>query len=141
MGARRPRWVPSSVTQEPPAPADTASDSATPDPDLSPRPIDGPEATPDRRTRKADDPLRGSRTSGVWVGATVFGVVLVLLVVFVVQNTQQVTVSYFGWTGTAPLAVTLLIATAGGILLTAAAGTLRILQLRRRVRRVEKAHR
>ena len=37
--------------------------------------------------------------------------------------------------GEAPVAVALLIATAAGILLTATAGTLRILQLRRRTRK------
>lgn len=62
-------------------------------------------------------------------------VLLLLLVVFIAQNTQTVQVSYFGWDGEAPLAVTLLVAAIAGILLTAVAGTLRILQLRRRIRR------
>jgi uncharacterized integral membrane protein len=66
------------------------------------------------------------------------GLVLVLLVVFIAQNTQTVSVSFLGWDGTAPLAVTLLIATAAGLFLAAVAGSLRILQLRRRVRRERK---
>jgi uncharacterized integral membrane protein len=91
--------------------------------------------TPRTRTR---DPLRGSRTSGIWVAVVALVVLLTLLAVFVLQNTQQVSVSFLGWTGEAPLAATLLIATASGLLIAVAAGSLRILQLRRRVRRERK---
>ncbi|WP_092785818.1 LapA family protein [Actinokineospora terrae] len=81
----------------------------------------------------AADPLRRSRTSALWIGVIVFAVVLVLLLVFVLQNTQPVRISYLGATGDIPLAVAMLLATAAGILLTAVAGSLRIRQLRRRV--------
>jgi uncharacterized integral membrane protein len=60
---------------------------------------------------------------------------LLLLAVFILQNTQSVEVAFLGWEGRAPLAATLLIASAGGALAVASAGVLRILQLRRRVRR------
>ena len=58
------------------------------------------------------------------------------LAIFVLQNTQKVEISFLGlgW-GTAPSAAALLIATAAGLVLAVAAGTLRILQLRRRVKR------
>jgi uncharacterized integral membrane protein len=52
-----------------------------------------------------------------------------------VQNTQSVHVSFLGWDGTPPLSVALLVATVLGVLITAIVGTLRIWQLRRRVRR------
>ena len=58
-----------------------------------------------------------------------------LLVVLILQNTQEVKVSFLWWEGTPPLAAALLIAAAGGIAVTAIAGSLRILQLRRRVKR------
>ncbi|WP_447643448.1 LapA family protein [Nocardioides zeae] len=60
---------------------------------------------------------------------------LLLLVVFIAQNTEQTTVRFLGFEGRAPLAVSLLIASAAGILLTALAGSLRIWQLRRRTRK------
>jgi uncharacterized integral membrane protein len=66
-------------------------------------------------------------------------VLLVLLAIFVLQNTQKVEISFLGWNGSAPLAAALLIATAAGLVLAVAAGTLRILQLRRRVKRDRKA--
>jgi uncharacterized integral membrane protein len=81
------------------------------------------------------DPLRRSRTSGAWVGVVAAAVLLVLLVVFIAQNTQDVQISFLWADGTAPLSVALLIAAVIGIALTALVGTLRILQLRRRVRR------
>lgn len=88
------------------------------------------------RASSADaDPLRGSRTSGFWAAVVILVIVLVLLAVFVLQNTQEVRVAFFGWEGGAPLAAALLIATAAGLLIAVSAGALRILQLRRRVRR------
>ena len=59
-----------------------------------------------------------------------------LLVVFIAQNTDTTTVRFLSFEGEAPVAVALLIAVAAGILLTATAGSLRILQLRRRTRKV-----
>ncbi|WP_310963437.1 lipopolysaccharide assembly protein LapA domain-containing protein [Nocardioides terrisoli] len=96
----------------------------------------GTDATtdaPDHGVRH--DPLRHSRTSRTWAALFAFGVILVLLIIFIAQNTQTVQVSFLGWSGHAPLAVALLIAAAAAILITAVAGTLRILQLRRRVTR------
>ena len=83
------------------------------------------------------DPLRSSRTSGVWLGTVALAALLLLLIVFIAQNTQDVQVSFLFWEGESPLAVSLLVAAVIGILLTAVAGTLRILQLRRRVRRTK----
>jgi uncharacterized integral membrane protein len=90
---------------------------------------------PTESAPRTEDPLRGSRTSGIWAAVVALALLLLLLIIFIAQNTQTVRVTFLGWDGTAPLSVTLLIATAGGLFLAAAAGTLRILQLRRRVRR------
>jgi len=91
------------------------------------------------RPKRQPDPLRGSRTSGFWVVVLLLIVVLLLLAVFILQNTQDVQVSFFGWDGRAPLAATLLLAAVAGALVVAAAGALRILQLRRRVKRERRA--
>ena len=81
------------------------------------------------------DPLRGSRTSGFYAATIGLGVVLVLLIIFIAQNTRKTTVSFLGWDGEVPVAVGLLIAAVAGLFLAGVAGMLRILQLRRRVRR------
>lgn len=92
-----------------------------------------PEATAAERPTK--DPLRRSRTSGAWFAVILAAVLLLLLVVFIAQNTQDVHLSFLWWDGSAPLSVALLVAAVIGIALTAVVGTLRIWQLRRRVRR------
>lgn len=94
-------------------------------------PTPTPEA-PEPTDRK--DPLRRSRTGGAWVAMVAAAVLLILLVVFVAQNTDDVHIAFLWIDGTAPLAVALLIAAAIGIALTAVVGTLRIWQLRRRVK-------
>lgn len=87
------------------------------------------------RVGEAADPLRGSRTSGFWVAVVALGVVLLLLIIFIAQNTRTTTVSFLAWDGRVPVAVALLIAAVAGLFLALLAGSLRILQLRRRVRR------
>lgn len=84
---------------------------------------------------RAADPLRTSPTSQVWLALAALAVVLVLLVVFIAQNTTQVPLAFLGWDWHPPLAVALLAAAAAGLLLAVIAGSLRILQLRRRVHR------
>lgn len=98
--------------------------------------VDAPATTTTAKPVK--DPLRGSRASGTWVALSVLVVLLVLIATFVMQNTDRVQINFLTWSGEAPLAAVLLIAAAGGMLLTLVAGTLRILQLRHRVRREAK---
>jgi uncharacterized integral membrane protein len=71
----------------------------------------------------------------VWVTVVAAALILVLLIVFFAQNTDRVSVQFLGWTWRAPLAVVTLTGVVAGMILAVIAGTLRILQLRRRVRR------
>lgn len=86
-----------------------------------------------------DDPLRRSRTSGVYAAVIGLGVVLILLIIFIAQNTRRTTVSFLAWDGQVPVAVALLVAAVAGLFLAGMAGTLRIMQLRRRVKRGTRA--
>jgi uncharacterized integral membrane protein len=108
--------------------------------DHEPSPVDGVDpdlaaAPPDSPPAGGKDPLRASRAGRAWTGVVALGLVLVLLIVFIAQNTRSVTVSFLGWEGRTPLAVALLVAAVAGLFLAAVAGTLRIWQLRARVRR------
>ncbi|TCP43671.1 putative integral membrane protein [Tamaricihabitans halophyticus] len=96
-----------------------------------------PAATPDTppAAPPARNPLRRTRTGVTWVGVIVFAAVLVLLLIFILQNTQAVQISYLGASGHVSLAVAMLLAAVAGVLLTAIAGSLRIWQLRRHLRR------
>ena len=98
---------------------------------------DEPSQDTEEQARPGRDPLRRSRTSGAWFAVAGLGIVLLLMIIFILQNTQSVEVSFLGWNGHAPLAVSLLIATVAGLFLALVAGSLRILQLRRRVRRTK----
>jgi uncharacterized integral membrane protein len=86
-------------------------------------------------TAPPKDPLRGSRVSRFWAALAALVVLLVFLVIFIAQNTERVSVSFLGWDWHAPLAVAMLIAVVIGLAITVAAGSLRIFQLHRRVRR------
>ncbi len=109
---------------------------STTDPQPEPtEPQPGPDVTAPTTPPPTKDPLRSSRTSGAWTAVIVSAVLLVLLIIFIVQNTQDVQISFLGWDGTAPLAVALLVAAVAGVLITAVFGTMRIWQLRRRVKR------
>lgn len=85
------------------------------------------------RKRGPRHPARPTRVSAAWVAVIAAAVVLALLLVFILQNTRSVKISYFTANGTLPLGVALLLAAIGGVLLAGVVGSLRIWQLRRRL--------
>jgi len=104
-----------------PSPPTTAAVAAT-------APVERPE--PARRTRR-----RPTRISSLHVGLIVAALVLVLLVVFMIQNSRTVDIKFFGAHLRVSLAVAMLVAAVAGALVTGAAGTARIAQLRNSMRR------
>jgi uncharacterized integral membrane protein len=79
--------------------------------------------------------MKRTRFSGLWVGLTAAAVVLLVLLVFIIENSQSVQISFFGAHGHLSLGVALLLAAIAGVLLVAVPGYGRILQLRRALRR------
>lgn len=79
--------------------------------------------------------VHGTRVSAWWVGLIVAAVVLAVLLVFVAQNSRDVTVRFLGLRGQVSLAVESLFWAVGGALLVAIPGTARIWQLRRALKR------
>lgn len=97
-------------------------------------PASGAPGAPDPQTTPSEPVrVRHSRTSSVWIGAIVAAILLILLLIFITQNTDTVTVHFFGLAGGLPVAVALLFAAVCGVLLVAIPGTVRILQLRKAV--------
>lgn len=88
---------------------------------------------PHLRERAPRNPTGRTRLSGTWVGVIIGVVVLVLLLVFVIQNTKSVKVSFLTASGNMPLGVALLLAAVGGVLLAGIVASLRIWQLRHRL--------
>ena len=77
----------------------------------------------------------GTRTAHAWVALAAGMFFLVVVLVFILENLHSVKVHFFGATWDIPLAVDLLLAAVLGALVMFAAGSLRILQLRRAARR------
>jgi lipopolysaccharide assembly protein A len=97
-----------------------------------------PRSTPEQAAvgpRPAQHKIKRTRISGTWIASTGFAAVLLLLLIFILENSHTVDVSYFGAHGHLPLGVALLLAAVFGVLLVALPGTARIIQLRRTARR------
>lgn len=76
-----------------------------------------------------------TRTGAAWFGICVSALLFVVLLVFMLQNTRSVEVSFLGMHGNLPLALALLVAAVGTAILTMVIGAARITQLRRFSRR------
>ncbi len=76
------------------------------------------------------EPVPRSRMGGLWIAIAAFALILLVLLVFILQNSRSVEIRFLGWGAQLPLGVALLLAAVGGALLVALAGTVRIIQLR-----------
>ena len=109
-------------------------------PNTGPVPTDPPHADttpagaehPDVARRKG---IKHTRVGATWTGLVIGIVVLVLLLVFILQNLDSVTLEMFVWEFTLPLGVTLLFAAIAGAVIMALAGGVRIIQIRRAANR------
>ena len=81
-----------------------------------------------------------TRISGLRTGLIAGFAILIVVVIFIIQNTHAVNISFLGAHLHLSLAVALLLAAIAGALLMAAAGTARITQLRRIMRRDPRKH-
>ena len=125
--------TPTTPSAETPA-GQPALDTTPQAPPQPPAPPAGAAPAPAQHT------LKRTRISGLWVAVGCFAVILLLLLIFILQNSQKVDISYMGAHGHLPLGVALLFAAVCGVILVVLAGTARISQLRttaRRHRRVD----
>ncbi|WP_084317063.1 LapA family protein [Actinospica robiniae] len=117
-------------------------DRADTSPGTEPRREPDPVSPPDEGARPAapahPDPLAVQRTrlGDLWVMLSFGAAILVLLLVFVLQNGQRVEIHLYGAHWNAPVGVALLMAAAFGVLLVVVPGTGRIIQLKRAARRL-----
>jgi lipopolysaccharide assembly protein A len=133
--APRPAETPSGqpVLETPPdQPAPLETPPGQPSPPEQAAPGQPAHALPHHRIKR-------TRTGGIWVAVGFFAVILLLLLIFILQNGQKVDISYMGAHGHLPLGVALLLAAVCGVLLVVLAGTARIGQLRATARRHRRA--
>lgn len=145
------------LTPATPAPAGSPTRAPAPGSDpSSPATTSRPTSAPPSSTGKASSPTPSgttatkppltpaqtreqqsirTRTASLWVGIGVSFLLLIALVIFLIQNTEMVEVTFLGATGSAPLAVVCLISGLGVGIVVLLVGALRIGQLRRRVKR------
>jgi uncharacterized integral membrane protein len=77
-----------------------------------------------------------TRVSGIWVASIAAVLVLLVLLIFILQNGAKVKINIFGANPTLPLGVALLLAAVLGALLVALIGAARVVQLRHTARRL-----
>jgi uncharacterized integral membrane protein len=118
----------------PPAPLPAPGTATPPDTD--------PPALTTGELPAADDappappaPVPFTRIRAAWAGVWAGLVVVILLIIFVGQNTAPIRISFLWLDGLIPTALALLIAGVGGAIIALAAGAARIIQLRRMTRR------
>jgi uncharacterized integral membrane protein len=97
-------------------------------------PAPGSASASNRRRRTS---VQRTRMSSTWIALICGAVILLLLLIFILENSQSVDIAYFGFHGHLPLGVALLIAAVCGILLVVIPGIGRIVQLRRSTRRAQ----
>jgi putative membrane protein len=102
---------------------------------LPPQSANGSSPEPPAARPTAGPPRMHTRISGLRTGLIAGFIGLILVMIFIIQNAHAVSISFFGAHLHLSLAVALLLAAIAGALLMAAAGTARITQLRRIMRR------
>lgn len=90
-----------------------------------------PTATPGEYLVSPQSAVKFTRAAALWSALIVGFLILILLLVFIMQNTDDTTIHLFVWEWNLPVGVAILLAAVCGGLLTVAAGTARIIQLRR----------
>jgi putative membrane protein len=111
----------------------SALDSSSPATDPTGAPTNSQGASPSRPS--SNSPVPSTRVGAAWTAICTATLMLVVLIVFMLQNTRKVEVTFLWMHGSVPLALALLIAGVGVGIATAAIGTARITQLRRLSRR------
>lgn len=125
---------PASSEGGPPSAADASTSAEVPASAEVPTAAEAP-AKSRGETAAPKDLIHRTRLSGLWIAIGCFAIILVFLLIFILQNDHKVEISYLGIHGQLTLGIAMLFAALVGIVLTALAGTARILQLRAAARR------
>lgn len=96
-----------------------------------PPPPSGPPGKPAPKTSPTpESAVKFTKAAALW-GSLVLGfLVLIVLLIFIAQNTESTKFAFLGWHWSQPLGVAILFAAVAGGLLTVAVGAVRIFQLR-----------
>ncbi|HME47383.1 LapA family protein [Mycobacterium sp.] len=81
-----------------------------------------------------------TRVAAAWWALAVGLLILIVLLVFIAQNTDSITIRFLAWQWSSPKGISFLMAAVGGALITVLAGTARMVQMRRAAKKNLKAH-
>ena len=132
---------PTSVESQESAPthptADTASHTAA---KKSAKKSAEPPAKPTYPAMEAKQPsgVQGSFAGGTWIALIAGALLLIVLLVFIMQNQDQVDLVLFAWNFRFPAGIGFLLAAIGGALIMALVGGVRMFQLRRQIIKTNK---
>ena len=82
--------------------------------------------------------VKGSIAASTWIALIIGFLLLILLIVFILQNQQSVELNIFAWSGAFPAGIAFLLFAIGGALFMALIGGWRMLELRRQIKRLGK---
>jgi len=115
------------MTEQPPAQGTATT--------LPPPSANGASPQPPAAPRRSRPRRLYTRISGMRTGLIAGAAALIVVMIFIIQNAHAVNISFLGAHLVLSLAVALFLAAIAGALIMAAAGTARITQLRRIMRR------
>jgi uncharacterized integral membrane protein len=120
------------MTSDPPVspdrPRDVTPASGQPP---SPAPEDDEVSSAPAPTAPPENAVKFTKAAALWSALIPSFLILIVLLIFVAQNTDSAQFAFLGWQWSLPLGVAILAAAVCGGVLTVAAGTARIVQLRR----------
>lgn len=128
------------VGEETASPADRRTTPAA-DKKATDRPTtDHPAQEPRGKTAPApvEDTGRGGRTAGIWIALILGAIVLILLLIFILQNNVSAQFHYFGGQFDLPLGIAMLLAAIAGALVMALVGSVRMIQMAWMMRKMRK---
>jgi uncharacterized integral membrane protein len=95
-----------------------------------PPPVDSADRPNTPASQSAKD-VKFTRAAALWSAVLVGFLILIVLLVFIAQNTESTEFAFLGWNWSLPLGVAILLAAVGGGLIAVLSGAARIFQLRR----------
>jgi uncharacterized integral membrane protein len=98
-------------------------------------PLDSPTPNPPPPATE----VKFTRAGALWSALIVGFLILIVLLIFIAQNTESATFHFLGWDWSLPLGVAILASAVLGGLITVLSGAARIFQLRRAAKKNYKA--
>ncbi|MEJ5919621.1 MULTISPECIES: LapA family protein [unclassified Corynebacterium] len=91
-----------------------------------------------KNTRPKPQKVERSFASGAWAALIVGAFLLIMLLIFIMQNQQATELNLFSWTWNFPVGIGMLLSAIAGALIMAIFGGWRMFELRRQVKKANK---